>query len=241
MINNEKIVALLPMKAHSDRVSGKNFRDLAGRPLYRWVLDTLVSIPNISTVVVNTDARSILEKDPVFRNKKILIRDRKSEICGDHISMNRIIADDIDNVSADIFLMTHTTNPFLRSYTIEDCIKVYRDKCSVGKHDSLFTVNSLQGRFYTSKLEPINHDPDVLIRTQDLEPVLEENSNLYIFTSQSFKKSGARIGDSPYAFTTPGFESLDIDTVEDWAMAELIAGSEMIKSHISLGKGVVDQ
>lgn len=237
MSRRKKIVALLPMKAHSERVPGKNFRELAGRPLYQWILNTLISISDISIVVINTDARKILEHDKIIRNKKVLIRDRKSEICGDHISMNRIIADDIDNLDADIYLMTHTTNPFLSRNTIIDCLNIYREMYSVGKYDSLFTVNSLQGRFYTRNLEPINHDPEILMRTQDLDPLLEENSNLYIFNYESFKKSGTRIGKLPYAFPTPRAESFDIDTTEDWTIAELIAESGMMRNNTGLGRG----
>ena len=42
-------VALLPMKGHSERVPGKNVRDFCGKPLFRWILDTLLSLPEISS------------------------------------------------------------------------------------------------------------------------------------------------------------------------------------------------
>ena len=51
-----KIVALLPMKAHSERVKGKNFKIFNGKPLYKWILDTLLSTNIIDKVVINTDA-----------------------------------------------------------------------------------------------------------------------------------------------------------------------------------------
>src|SRR5713101_6526745 len=95
------IVALLPMKAHSARVSGKNFRSFAGKPLFRWILDTLLSIEVIDLVVINTDARDILAEHGLISGGKVLVRDRKSEICGDFISMNLVLADDIANVPAD--------------------------------------------------------------------------------------------------------------------------------------------
>ena len=107
----KKIVALLPMKANSERVKGKNFRDFHGKPLFRWILDSLMEVEEIGQVIINTDARHILRENGVIDSDRILIRDRKPEICGDMISMNLVLADDVENVEADIFLMTHTTNP----------------------------------------------------------------------------------------------------------------------------------
>ena len=94
-------VALLPMKANSERVTGKNFRDFCGKPLFRWMLDTLIAVTRIEKVVINTDARSILADHGLVEGGKIIIRDRPVEICGDHVSMNKVIADDISNVDAD--------------------------------------------------------------------------------------------------------------------------------------------
>jgi CMP-N-acetylneuraminic acid synthetase len=86
-----RIVALLPMKANSDRVKGKNFRDFGGKPLFKWVLDTLLSVAEIDLIVINTDARHILAEHGLIDNERILMRDRNEEICGDLISMNLII------------------------------------------------------------------------------------------------------------------------------------------------------
>ena len=108
-----KIVALLPMKANSERVKGKNFREFCGKPLFRWVLDTLLSVSEIDLIVINTDARNVLAEKGLYENDRILIRDRNTKICGDMVSMNSVIQDDIENIEADTYLMTHTTNPLL--------------------------------------------------------------------------------------------------------------------------------
>ena len=109
-----KIAALLPMKANSERVRGKNFKELGGKPLFKWMLDTLTSVSEIDSIVINTDARDILLKNGVTEDNRLIIRDRRLEICGDLVSMNIIIEDDLNNIDADIYLMTHTTNPFLK-------------------------------------------------------------------------------------------------------------------------------
>ena len=217
-----KIVALLPMKANSERVRGKNFKVFGEKPLFRWVLDTLTSISDIDSVVINTDARDILVENGLMESKKIIIRDRRKEICGDFTSMNLVIEDDVKNIDADIYLMTHTTNPFLSKKSIQDAIKKFEDALDKKLADSLFSVNKSQERFYYQNGLPINHDPTNLIRTQDIEPWFIENSNLYLFTRESFYKTQARIGLKPIMLETPLYESTDIDTPDDWDLAEVM-------------------
>ena len=218
-----RIVALLPMKANSERVKGKNFRPLAGKPLFRWILDSMLSLEEIAQVVINTDARAILAENGLTDSERVLIRDRKPEICGDFVSMNLILADDIASVPADIYLMTHTTNPLLSPETIRKAIQTFEEARAAGRADSLFTVNRLQTRFYREDGSAVNHDPSHLVRTQDLEPWYEENSNLYLFTAESFASTQARIGRKPMMMETPKLESVDIDNPEDWTLAEALA------------------
>jgi CMP-N-acetylneuraminic acid synthetase len=223
MIARKHVTALLPMKAHSARVTSKNFRMIAGKPLFRWVLDMLASTPLIDSVVINTDARGILADNGLKNGDydgKVKIRDRKEEICGDFVSMNLVIGDDVENTRSDYYLMTHTTNPLLSTRTIEDMIGRFQAAENMGEADSLFTVTRHQTRFYSPAGAAINHDPQNLIRTQDLPPYLEENSVCYLFTPQSFSRTGARIGDRPLLYETPRLESVDIDEMSDWFIAE---------------------
>ncbi|WP_430401903.1 acylneuraminate cytidylyltransferase family protein [Hyphomonas sp.] len=220
MSNNPKFTALLPMKAHSARVKSKNFRQIAGKPLFQWILDALLAVPEIDKVVINTDARQILADEGLFDSERVLIRDRKPEICGDFVSMNLVLADDIANVPSDHYLMTHTTNPLLQPETIKNMIDLYLKAVEAGTADSLFTVNKMHTRFYTETGEPINHDPDNLIRTQDLPPYMEENSVCYLFSPASFAATQARIGRKPVLFPTPRLQSIDIDEIADWFIAE---------------------
>jgi CMP-N-acetylneuraminic acid synthetase len=218
------IVALLPIKGHSERVPGKNFRPFSGKPLFRWILDTLLELQEISFVVINTDARFSLEECGVKESERVKIRDRNPAICGDFVSINLILQDDISAFSADTYLMTHATNPLLSSATIRAAIQCYQTGLGAG-HDSLFTVNRYQSRFYYGNGTPLNHDPSRLIRTQDLDPIFEENSNLYLFTKKSFMKAGNRIGNKPCMMVTPPYESLDIDDQGSWDFAERLARS----------------
>ncbi len=208
------------MKDNSERVPNKNFKLLNNRPLYRWALDSLLKVERIDKIIINTDA--VKKFQTLKNNPKIIVKKRQKKICGDFVSMNEIIKDDLDDFGADIFIMTHSTNPFLSSDTINICI----DKFLESNNDSLFTVNKFQTRFYDRRAKPINHSADKLLRTQDLEPYYEENSCLYIFTSDSFAKTNNRIGENPQMYEMKKKEVLDIDDKEDWALAEIFAKGE---------------
>ena len=110
------------MKANSERIKGKNFKQLAGKPLFSWILDALLSDANIDQVVINTDAKNILIENGLNESDRVIIRERKPELFGDLVSMNLILADDIANVAADTYIMTHTTNPLISGSTISDAL-----------------------------------------------------------------------------------------------------------------------
>ena len=220
MTQANKLTALLPMKAHSARVKSKNFRLIAGKPLFQWILDALLAVPEIDQVVINTDARQILADEGLVESERVMIRDRKTELCGDFISMNLVLADDIANVPSQHYLMTHTTNPLLQPDTLKAMIDTYLRAIGAGTADSLFTVNKMHTRFYTETGDPINHDPANLIRPQALPPYMEENSVCYLFGPDSFAATEARIGRNPILYPTPRLESVDIDEIADWFVAE---------------------
>ena len=134
------IVALLPMKAHSERVSGKNFRELAGKPLFQWILDSLLQTNEIDRVVINTDARELLAEKGLTDSGRVTIRDRKPELCGDFVSMNLILEEDLRETEADHFIMTHTTNPLLSSDTINRALQKYLNGIKRDECDRLFIV-----------------------------------------------------------------------------------------------------
>ena len=232
MSNQFNIVALLPLKASSSRIKGKNFRKLYDKPLFAWMLDTLLSLDEVDKVVINTDARQILIENGLVESERVLIRDRKPEICGDDVSMNKILGDDINAIPSDIYLMTHVTNPFISDKSIRGAISAFKEARKSGAADSLFTVNRFQTRFYRKDGSPINHDLNKLVPTQDLEPWFEENSNLYLFTKDSFKATDARIGLKPVLYETPKIESIDIDEEEDWQIVAALAESMSTGNHM---------
>lgn len=215
-----RVIALVPMKAHSERVANKNLKILAGRPLCCWIVDSLTRSRGVAKVVVNTDSPEIAGL--LRREFDVVIHERPEAICGDEVSMNRIIEHDLERLPDEYFLQTHATNPLLTAATIDRAVHAFFQ--SLGEHDSLFAVTRHQARFFRDDGQPLNHDPNVLLRTQDLPPIFEENSNLYLFSRASFSAAGARIGLRPLMFETPKLEAFDIDTPADWSIVEAVLG-----------------
>lgn len=219
---NWRTVALLPMKGHSERIPGKNFKLMNGRPLFMWVLETLLSVDEIDLVVINTDVTDVLSKFPICNDSRVVVKNRDYELCGDEVSMNLIIESDLNEFYGDRYIMTHTTNPLLSKETISAGLTLFNEIVHARNGDSVFGVSKHQTRFYDKQASPINHNPRKLERTQDLDPYYEENSCLYIFTRESFSSTGARIGSKPSMLEIPKIEAIDIDTREDWDLANVV-------------------
>ena len=213
-----KIVALVPIRHDSERVKGKNYRNFNGKPLFYWILKTLDGCESISEVYVDTNSPVVKEQAPEV-SKKIHIIDRPQYLCGDDISMNEVLFHDSSIVESEYFLQTHVTNPLLKKETIEKAISTF---ISSEEHDSLFSVTRFQTRFWNLEGKPVNHDPQMLIRTQDLPPMYEENSNIYIFSKKLMMQTKNRLGEKPMMFEISKEEANDIDEEIDFQVAEVL-------------------
>ena len=215
----DSITALVPMRHHSQRVPQKNYRLIAGKPLYAHILSTLMDCPEISQIVVDTDSDVILAglKSDFPDIVRIF---RPEELSGDTVSMNDVLMHDVNQAPADLYLQTHSTNPLLKAQTISNAIKAFRE--NKDGHDSLFSVTRLQTRLWDENTQPLNHDPHELLQTQDLPPVFEENSCIYLFTGENLKARDNRMGEKPFMFEIDPLEALDIDEEYDFQMAEVM-------------------
>jgi CMP-N-acetylneuraminic acid synthetase len=213
------IVALVPMRHHSERVPGKNYRPFAGSPLYHHIVHSLLACPLIQLVVVDTDSPTIKE-DASRHFPQVRLLDRPERLRADTVPMNDVLLHDVAQVEADFYLQTHSTNPLLRSETITRAIDSFL--AHLPSYDSLFSVTRLQTRLWDSEGKAINHDPSVLLRTQDLPPVYEENSCLYVFTRHTLESRGNRIGERPFMFEIDQTEAWDIDEELDFRVAEFL-------------------
>ncbi len=214
-----KIAALVPMRHHSQRVPGKNYREIARKPLFHHIIETLLAVSEIDTVVVDTDSEPVMAGlREHFSSVKII--NRPEHLREDDRPMNDILLHDTEQIEADFYLQTHSTNPLLRSETVSAGIQAFL-KAYPAK-DSLFSVTRWQTRLYDRHGTAINHNPAELIQTQDLPPVYEENSCIYLFTRENLLKYNHRIGPNPLMFEIPTLEAIDIDVESDFQIADIL-------------------
>ena len=217
------ITALVPMRHHSQRVPGKNYRDLDGKPLYQYIIETLLAVPEITHVLVDTDSTPIIDGlAKNFPQVKVVIR--PEHLRADTIPMNEILTYDTSLVESDYFLQTHSTNPMLTAKTLSDGIKQFLN--SYPAYDSMFSVTRLQTRLWDSLTRAINHNPAILLQTQDLPPVYEENSCFYMFTRAKLIERRNRLGDRPLMIEIPRLEAIDIDEETDFEIADIMMRSK---------------
>jgi len=215
-----RTVAIVPMRHNSERVPGKNYRKLAGIPLYHHVVRMLLSVPEIDLIVIDTDSEFIINDCAEhFPSVHVLLRPEHLRDGG--IAMNTVLLNTLEQVDADVVLQTHSTNPFLTAQTVSGALKLFAGPDC--ENDSVFSVTRLQARLWDSDNAPVNHDPSVLLRTQDLDPLFIENSCFFVFTPQLLRERGNRIGARPLMVEMAPLEAVDIDTEEDFALAAAIA------------------
>lgn len=220
----QKIVALVPMRHESVRVPGKNYRMMAGKPLFHHIIETLLLCPDIDEIVVDTDSPTI--QDGLREHfPQVVFFSRPEKLRADTIPTNEILLYDTAKVQADLYLQTHCTNPLLRPETISKAIHSYKQNFPA--YDSMFGVTRLQTRLWDQFGKAINHDPAVLLRTQDLPPIYEENSCLYLFTRDTLIQRQNRIGERPMMFEIPRAEAWDIDEEIDFTIAQMLILDKM--------------
>jgi len=214
-----KFSALLPMKAHSERLVNKNIKDFNGRPLYFCILKTLQESKYIDEILIDTDSDYILNNTPSEYDKVKLVK-RVKHLEGDFAPFLDLIEYDMNLAKNNHFIQTHSTNPLITTKTIDSAIEYYLN--NLKELDSLFGATKVRSRLYDKMGKPINHKlADRLLRTQDLPEIWEENSTMYIFSKESFIAGGRhRLGKKYRPFEIPALEAVDIDEESDFIMAQ---------------------
>ena len=212
------VVAFMPMRHSSERVPGKNYRDFNGEPLFHHMLQTLLGCPEVTRVVIDTDSPTVADQC-AEKFPSVLVLPRADHLLGGEMAMTEILRYDATQVEADWYLQVHSTSPLLRSETVSKGLATLEN--SLDTHDSLFSVTRLQTRLYDADFKPVNHNPAELLRTQDLPPLYEENSGMYVFSNQQIAK-GRRFGDRPLLYEIDPLEATDIDEEADLVLAETL-------------------
>lgn len=219
MSSQPKVAAIVPMRHSSERVKGKNYRDFAGKPLFHHVISQLLACSSVSEVVIDTDSPTILESAQAHFPQVTLL-ERPEHLRDGGIPMNDVLLNTCSQIEADFILQTHSTNPLLRAESIEKGVRFFLENYPI--YDSLFSVTRLQTRLWDELARAVNHNPSILLRTQDLPPIYEENSCLYLFTEAILRERHNRIGLRPYMLEIPAAEAQDIDVELDFVVAEFL-------------------
>ncbi len=216
-----KTVALIPIKLHSSRLPNKNIKPFFdGTPLMTFIQKTCLASRLIDEVYIYCSDESV--RPYVVEGVKFLKRPEYLDF--DTCRANDIIREFMKTVDADIYINAHATSPFAKPETIDDCIA----NVSSGKYDSAFCASSLQVFLWLNG-NPVNFDPDICPRTQDLPLTFAENSIAYVFTKETFTKYGRRVGIKPYIHEVGKIEAVDIDYPEDFMIADSVYRSMMAK------------
>ena len=215
-----KTVAFVPIKLNNRRCPGKNIRRFEdGTTITELILKTLLKVKNIDEIYVYCSDEAICEYLPA--GVKFLKRDKSLD--EDQIKGSQIYEKFLEDVKADIYVLSHTTSPFTKPESIEKCV----EKVAGGEYDSEMLAERVS-EFLWVDGKPVNYDPHDIPRTQDLPPMYLEASGAYVFPRETFMKYNSRIGVKPYIQEITKIEGIDIDYEEDFAIAAAVY-SAMIK------------
>ena len=210
-----KVVAFVPIRLNSKRVVGKNLKLLGGKPMMCYLLETLVQVPQIDEVYVYCSSDEVQPLLPP--GVKLLKRD--TALDSDEALGEQIYDAFVRDVKADVYMLAHTTSPFIKAATISNAI----EEVLRGRHDSAFSAQKIQTfAWYGGK--PLNYSPTSIPRTQTIEPVYVETSAFNIFKHDMWAHHHRRVGDNPYMAIVGPVEGVDIDYPEDFELAEMMIG-----------------
>ncbi len=208
-----KITAIMPIKLQNERCPGKNIRILGTKPLLQYELDNLKETELCDSISVYCSDEAVIPylpenvnfiQRPVFLDLPIS-------------NFNQIFDSFIRIVKADIYVYAHATAPFITVETMKQCINAVKS----GKYDSAFCAVKLQDYLWQDG-KPLNFDASNLPRTQDLKPIYQETSGIYVFTRSVYEKYRRRIGKEPFIKELSVKEAIDIDNPEDFDLAEAL-------------------
>lgn len=213
-----KVVSFIPIKLNNQRLPGKNTMLLNGRPTCDYIFKTISEVDSIDEKYVYCSDETIKPYIKPYKSKGLSFLKRDTYLDDFQIKGLEIIERFVQDIDADIYVLTHVTQPFTKS----DSIKRALEKVISGEYDSAFSAVILQDYMWMNG-KPFNYDMKNIVRTQELEPIYMETGAFFIFRKDVFTKLGQRIGENPYIYEIDQFEAVDIDTSEDFEFAKVVA------------------
>jgi CMP-N-acetylneuraminic acid synthetase len=209
------------IKENSQRVQRKNFQPVANLPLWKNLIYRLSG----EDVYIDTDSEEILQEcknvDNITCYKRL---DRHIELENSAefgvspalLMIDRFLDTYVEDEN-EVIVTPHVTSPFIKLQTIKSAA----EKLDEG-YDSVQAC-TIHQEFAYYKNQPINFEPSVVQKTQDLEPIKLGNGAFFIFTKKTFKENKNRVGKKPFLYPISTPQSIEIDTYEDLTLARMWA------------------
>jgi len=218
-----RTVGFVPSKLNSERIPSKNIKELGGIPLVNYTMRVLNKVPVIDDIVIFASEPSICNY--IQPGLKYTYLERPSRLDTQEAKIQDIIKEFLKRDAADTVVLLHITSPFLKTETISECV----EKVHSGHYDSAFTAYEIR-KFCWFRGSPLNYSLDnPTPRTQDIDPVIVEQSSLYVFNRDVFERTGQRLSANSFVKYIDHFEGHDIDTPEDFRIAELIVNTGLFE------------
>ena len=210
-----QLTAVVPIKLNNERLPGKNTRILGGKPLLAYCLDTLLQVERINERYVYCSDESIMDYLP----KGVTILHRPAELDMPTANFTQIFDSFSKAVYADVYIYAHATAPFAKPETVNSEI----DTVLSGEFDSAFCAERIQDFLWKDGMA-INFNPENMPRSQNLPVIYRETSGVYVFKRTVFETHRRRIGIKPYIAEVKRLEAIDINTSEDFQIAQTLLG-----------------
>lgn len=211
-----KTACFIPIKANSERVPGKNLRLLNGKRLYMYICEHVKEADVFDDVFVDTNSKEVAEYAEQIGFHVI---ERKPDLAKNTANGNDLLVHHYTLYPEyDYYFQLFATAPFMQAKTIKTC---YNQLTCTEEFDSCFTATENHS-FYWMAGNPVNYRPGILPRSQDMLPMIEETTGLYGIANESLNRYRCRIGRKPYIHIVNKFEAVDINTEDDFRIAEYI-------------------
>lgn len=209
-------VAFVPIKFNSTRLKNKNILDFGiegnKKPLLSYIFEILLNVRNLDKIYCYCSSKSVCDYLPYG----VEYLERDTYLDGHDITSNELLYSFANEVIADNYLLTHATNPLIKSETIENVI----NSVVVNGYDSAMTVQRIQDLMWIDG-KP-NFDPSNAPLTQDIKPIYKETYGAICLKRNLIIKEKRRAGYHPAFIEVSEFEAIDINTQEDFEFASAI-------------------
>lgn len=207
------LIAVIPVRAGSQRVKNKNFKSFAGKSLLEIKIEQIKSL-GVDEIIINTDSEHAIE---VAKQHNVSFHRRESYFASS-LCTNSEYHEYLAKVTdSEHILVAQVTAPLIMPRTYENAIETYfSTDCN-----SLMSVKIIK-EFLWHNGHAVNYDPGHAPNSQDLPKYLAPTFGLILAERQAMLESKNVICSNPLFHEVTDIEAIDIDTELDFEFAEFL-------------------